>query len=247
LCGIPLLVHEQNRVPGLTNRFLAYFATQVLEAFPGSWPRGQAVVTCGNPVRAALLAVAPPSERWAGRSGPLRLLITGGSQGADALNQALPAALARLPEALLPDICHQAGSGRQAATQAAYTAAGLPARVDEFIDDMAAAYAWADLVVCRSGASTVAELAAVGLGAVLVPFPQAVDDHQTRNAEFLATAGAARLLPQPECTPGNLAAVLAELLATREPLLRMAEAARALAVPDAAERVARLCMQAMRG
>lgn len=242
LRGVPLLVHEQNRVPGLTNRFLAHFASKVLEGFPGSWPARRRAITCGNPVRAALLAVAPPAVRLAGRNGPPRLLITGGSQGAGALNRVLPAALARLPQALRPEVRHQAGKGHLAATRAAYAEAGLSAQVDEFIDDMAAAYAWADLVVCRSGALTVAELAVVGIGALLVPFPHAVDDHQTRNAEFLAAAGAARLLPEPQCTPARLATELAALLGGRAALLQMAQAARALAVPDAAERVAALCL-----
>jgi UDP-N-acetylglucosamine--N-acetylmuramyl-(pentapeptide) pyrophosphoryl-undecaprenol N-acetylglucosamine transferase len=184
-----------------------------------------------------------PSARLAQRSGKPCLLITGGSQGAQALNRVLPEAIALLSGTAAPEIRHQAGRGRAADTAAAYAAAGLVAQVDEFIDDMAAAYAWADLVVCRAGALTVSELAAAGLGSILVPFPFAVDDHQTRNAEYLVEAGAASLLPEAACTAAALARLLQPLLSDRAGLLRMAQAARALASPDSAAQVARACLE----
>ena len=187
---IPLVIHEQNAIPGLTNRWLAKLATRVLEAFPNSFS-GVAAQATGNPVRAeitALPAPQPTGER------PLRLLIIGGSLGAQALNETVPAALARLGAAQRPEVRHQAGRGKAAATEAAYQALAVAAEVSEFVDDMAAAYAWADLVICRAGALTVSELMAAGLPAILVPFPFAVDDHQTVNARFLTDAGAGRQL-----------------------------------------------------
>lgn len=243
LRGIPLLVHEQNRIPGLTNRVLASMASSVFQAFPGSWPERFRAITCGNPVRRSVSDLPPPEVRLHQRSGRTRLLVTGGSQGAQALNSVVPQALRQLPEQALPEIRHQAGRGRAQQTAEAYSAAGVKARVEEFISDMAQAYAWADLVVCRSGALTVSELAAAGVGAVLVPYPHAVDDHQTRNAEFLVAAGAARLLPEPECDPQALGSLLGELLGDRAILLRMAKSARAAALPDAADRIAEVCME----
>lgn len=241
--GVPLVIHEQNRVPGLTNKVLARFSRRVLQAFPETWPTHFKAETCGNPVRSDLVAVVPPEQRLAGRLGPMRLLITGGSQGAQALNEFLPNAVARLPAGFAVEVRHQAGKGRAAETAQAYLQAGVKAEVREFIEDMAEAYAWADLVVCRSGALTVSELAAVGLPAILVPFPFAVDDHQTRNAEFLVNAGAARLQDESSCTIDAMTGHLQELLSDRAGLLRMAKAARAVAVPDAAERVADICLQ----
>jgi len=241
--GVPLLIHEQNRIPGLTNRVLARFAHRVLQAFPDTWPARFKAETCGNPVRSDLIAMLPPEQRLAGRSGSLRLLVTGGSQGSRALNEFLPAAVARLPAGLTVEVRHQAGKGRATETEKAYEHAGVKATVLEFIEDMAEAYGWADLVVCRSGALTVSELAAVGLPAILVPFPFAVDDHQTRNAEFLVGAGAARLQDEASCTPETMSRHLAELLSDRAGLLQMANAARALALPNAAERVADICLQ----
>ena len=243
MLGVPLLVHEQNRVPGLTNRVLALFASQVLEAFPQSWRKRGGVRTCGNPVRAGVAALPPPAERWAGRSGPIRLLVTGGSQGARSLNRAVPSAIAALPRALRPDILHQAGRAELGMSREAYHAAGVEAKVEAFIDDMAAAYSWADLVVCRAGALTVSELAAAGLGAILVPFPHAVDDHQARNAQFLAENGAARMLRESERLAADLCEIFTELLADRARLQHMAEIARAHAMPDAADCVAALCQE----
>jgi UDP-N-acetylglucosamine--N-acetylmuramyl-(pentapeptide) pyrophosphoryl-undecaprenol N-acetylglucosamine transferase len=247
LSGVPLVIHEQNRIPGLTNRVLAKFSQRVLQAFPGTWPSSIKAETCGNPVRKELASLLPPSERLAGREGKFRVLITGGSQGARALNEFLPTAIGNIAaqdnhQANI-EVWHQAGKGRAAETQQAYQQAGVQARVVEFIENMAEAYAWADLVVCRSGALTVSELAAVGLPAILVPFPFAVDDHQTRNAEFLVNAGAARLQPEAGCNTKSLSSLLSELLSDRASLLKMAEAARALAVPDSADRVADICLQ----
>jgi UDP-N-acetylglucosamine--N-acetylmuramyl-(pentapeptide) pyrophosphoryl-undecaprenol N-acetylglucosamine transferase len=246
LRGVPLLVHEQNRIPGLTNRVLACLAQRVLQAFPGTWPQRLRAITCGNPVRQAVAGLPPPAERLQHHSGQPRLLVLGGSQGARALNSVLPQAIARLRPEVVPAIHHQAGKGWGAQTAQAYAAAGVTARVEEFIEDMAPAYAWADLVVCRAGAMTISELAAAGIGAILVPFPHAVDDHQTRNAEFLTGVGAARLLPEQECDAQSLGNLLQELLGDRQALLHMASSARAVAMPDAADRVAHACMEYVR-
>jgi UDP-N-acetylglucosamine--N-acetylmuramyl-(pentapeptide) pyrophosphoryl-undecaprenol N-acetylglucosamine transferase len=241
LRGIPLLVHEQNRIPGLTNRVLARMARQVLQAFPGTWAEKLQPLTCGNPVRESVVRLPAPDKRMDRHDGRARLLVTGGSQGARALNLALPRALAGIPVAQRPEVLHQAGKSRLEETSAAYREAGVEAEITEFIDDMATAYSQADLVVCRAGALTVSELAAAGVASVLIPFPHAVDDHQTRNAEFLVEAGAAKMLPESECRAGALCQLLLGLLADRSSLLGMALAARAVAVPDSAERVADIC------
>lgn len=255
LRGIPLLVHEQNRVPGLTNRVLARFAARVLQAFPGTWEERLRPLTCGNPVRQDVAALDPPGERLAGRDGPVRVLVTGGSQGARALNLLVPGALQRAPEGLQLEIRHQCGRSRLEETRAAYRAAGFEtpiaaasearrvAEVTEFIEDMADAYAWADLVICRAGALTVSEVAAAGVAAVFVPFPHAVDDHQTRNAEYLAERGAALLLPEAGLDAQHLADTLRGLLSDRSRQVEMATRARASAVPDAAGRVADVCQE----
>lgn len=245
LLGLPLVIHEQNAVPGLTNRWLARVATRVLEAFPGSFPRKAGARAVGNPVRAEIAGLAPPEERLPGRTGPVHLLVVGGSLGAEALNVTLPVALARVPAAVRPQVRHQAGRGKTEVAQAAYRAAGVVAEVREFLDDMAGAYAWADLVVCRSGALTVSELAAAGVGSILVPYPHAVDDHQTRNAAFLADAGAAVLLPQPQLSAEHLAGLLEALVTDRPRLLAMAQAARAQGRPDATTRVADCCEEVL--
>jgi UDP-N-acetylglucosamine--N-acetylmuramyl-(pentapeptide) pyrophosphoryl-undecaprenol N-acetylglucosamine transferase len=249
---LPLVIHEQNRVPGLTNQWLARIAARVFEAFPGSFPPARRAVACGNPVRSEIAIVPPPEERLAGRlqgPGPRRLLVLGGSLGAQALNRTLPFALAQIPEGLRPQVRHQAGERTLAEAEQGYVQAGVAAEVTAFIADMATAYGWADLAVCRAGALTVSELAAVGLPAILVPYPHAVDDHQTGNARFLSEAGAARLVTQAELTPETLARHLTELLGDPALLLTMARAARAKAQPDAAGRVAAACreVQAERG
>jgi UDP-N-acetylglucosamine--N-acetylmuramyl-(pentapeptide) pyrophosphoryl-undecaprenol N-acetylglucosamine transferase len=244
LLGRPLVIHEQNAIAGVTNRILARFAHTVAEAFPGSFGPITCAVAVGNPVRQAIEALTAGAAARAPRE-PRRLLVFGGSQGAAALNRLAPAALALLPPAERPAVLHQTGRERREAVAAAYAALGMQADVREFIDDMAAAYAWADLAVSRSGALTVSELAAVGLPAVLVPFPTAVDDHQTRNARFLANRGAAVLLAEDGLTPERLAAELRNLLGRdARDLAAMAEAARRAAAPGAAERLADLCLAA---
>ena len=241
----PLLVHEQNRAPGLTNRVLARLARRVLCGFPGSFP-GRACEAVGNPVRPEIAAVAPPAQRLAGRTGAARLLVLGGSQGAHSLNIALPQVLARLPAAQRPDVRHQCGERHAEKCREVYAQAGVTASVEPFIADMAEAYAWADLVVCRAGALTLAELCAAGVGALLVPYPNAVDDHQTRNAEFLVERGAARLLPEGEGFDARLFAAPAPLLADPGARLALAEAARAAALPRAAEAVAAIVIEEAR-
>ena len=239
LAGVPLLVHEQNRVPGLTNRVLAKLARRVLAGFPDAFPVAEHV---GNPVRAEIAAIAPPAERFAREAGPLRVLVLGGSQGARALNRAVPAALATLAADTKLVVRHQTGAKLHEEAQAEYAKTTLDARVEPFIDDMAAAYAWADVVVCRAGALTLAELCAAGVGSVLVPYPHAVDDHQTRNAAFLVDCGGALLVPESGALADALLGALRGILAAPGKLLAMAEAARAQARPDAAERIAGLCL-----
>jgi UDP-N-acetylglucosamine--N-acetylmuramyl-(pentapeptide) pyrophosphoryl-undecaprenol N-acetylglucosamine transferase len=241
---IPLVVHEQNAIAGLTNRGLSRLANRVLEAFPATFAPARQAQTVGNPVRAEIAALPPPAERFAGRAGRPRLLVLGGSQGALALNQRVPQALALLEPDERPEVWHQAGGRLHEAAVEAYREAGMTARLTPFIADMAEAYGWADLVLCRAGALTVAELAAAGVGAVLVPFPFAVDDHQTANARFLERGDAALVFQQAELTPEPLAKVLRELLGARARLLRMAEAARRLARIEAADRVATACLEA---
>ncbi|WP_454832067.1 undecaprenyldiphospho-muramoylpentapeptide beta-N-acetylglucosaminyltransferase [Pseudoxanthomonas wuyuanensis] len=247
LMRVPLLVHEQNRAPGFTNRILARFARRILSGFPGAFPQREEYV--GNPVRSEIAALPAPGERLAGRQDPLRLLVLGGSQGARALNNAVPQAIAALAESagsiddLKIQVRHQCGEKLRDEAMRAYADAGVDASVEAFIADMAAAYAWADLVVCRAGASTLAELCAVGIGSVLVPFAQAVDDHQTRNAEFLAERGAAVLLKQDERLPERLQAALRDLAGDSGRRMAMAVAARGLAKVDAAERIADIILE----
>ena len=242
LAGCPLVVHEQNAVPGVTNRILSRLSLNVLEGFPGSFPARRHARYVGNPVRAAIAALPPPEKRFTGRSGARRLLVIGGSQGARVLNLNVPAAVAAL-EAGSVEVLHQTGVRDAEAVTTLYREQKVEARVTPFIDDMAAAYAWADLAVCRSGALTVAELSAAGLGALLVPFAAAVDDHQTKNARFLVEQGAALLLAQSAATTEALGGALRVLLQDRERPLAMARAARALARGDAAELVADVCLK----
>jgi UDP-N-acetylglucosamine--N-acetylmuramyl-(pentapeptide) pyrophosphoryl-undecaprenol N-acetylglucosamine transferase len=243
LLRLPLVIQEQNRVPGLTNRWLARIADRVFEAFPGSFPRSRRAVVCGNPVRAEIAAIPAPAERMAARSGPRRLLVLGGSLGARVLNETVPNAVATLPEELRPEILHQAGELTVETARTAYREAEVNARVTPFIDDMATAYAWADLAVCRAGALTVSELAAAGVASVLVPYPHAVDDHQTGNARYLADAGAAYLLPQSQLSARALGALLAGLLEAPARLVAMAQAARSLARVQAATQIAAACWE----
>jgi UDP-N-acetylglucosamine--N-acetylmuramyl-(pentapeptide) pyrophosphoryl-undecaprenol N-acetylglucosamine transferase len=241
LTGRPLVVHEQNSVAGLANRVLAGVADRVLSGFPNVLGQGE---WTGNPVRAEIAALPQPAQRYAGRSGRLDVLVVGGSLGAQALNDAVPRALTLITADKRPRVTHQSGAKQIDALRAAYAVAGVEAELLPFIDDMAARYAQADLVICRAGALTVAELAAAGVASVLVPFPHAVDDHQTGNARFLSEAGAAILLPQKELTPEKLAALLGEL--TRGQLAGMAEKARTLAKPEATRAVAEACMEVAR-
>jgi UDP-N-acetylglucosamine--N-acetylmuramyl-(pentapeptide) pyrophosphoryl-undecaprenol N-acetylglucosamine transferase len=239
----PLVIHEQNAVAGMTNRVLARFARKVFEAFPNSFGSGVRAERVGNPVRREIAAVPAPEVRFATRSGPLRVLVFGGSQGAARLNAVVPAALELMPAQERPVIVHQAGERNYQQALELYQKHGVHAEVRAFIDDMAQAYAGADLVVCRSGALTVAELSAAGVGSLLVPFAAAVDDHQTRNAQFLVDANAAVLLPERELTPQRLADELTRLLAQgREGLNRMAQNARRVAIVDADTRIADACI-----
>jgi UDP-N-acetylglucosamine--N-acetylmuramyl-(pentapeptide) pyrophosphoryl-undecaprenol N-acetylglucosamine transferase len=235
----PLVVHEQNSIAGLANKFLAEVADRRLTGFPGALRKSQ---WCGNPVRAEIAALPGPEERFRHRAGPLQLLIVGGSLGAQALNEIVPQSLALVPGQHRPQVTHQSGVKHLERLRDNYALAGVPAETVAFIDDMAAAYGRADLVICRAGALTVTELAAAGVASILVPFPYAVDDHQTHNARFLADAGAAVLVQQRDLSPRRLADLLLEL--TRDKLLEMATRARALAKPDAARSVAAVCMAA---
>ena len=239
LLGIPLVIHEQNRIPGTTNRLLVKWADKVLEAFPDSFKAKTGAICVGNPLRRSIVeamsAEPPPRQRG------LRLLIVGGSLGAKALNETVPQALALSGEKI--EIRHQTGESMRESTEAHYASLGLEAQVDAFIQDMAEAYRWADLAICRAGAVTVSELAAAALPSILIPFPHAIDDHQTANARYLMDAGAAVLLPQAQLTPHYLAEQLKYLLQEPGRIPAMARNALALAKPDAALRVAEICLQ----
>ena len=244
LSRLPLIIHEQNSVAGSTNRWLAPLATRVFEAFPGSFPARARAELVGNPVRSSLTPVEAPRARLLARRGSRRrVLVIGGSQGARILNQTVPKALALLPADRRPEVWHQAGRGLGDA-RAAYAQADVDARVVEFIDDMGEAYQWADLVVARSGALTVSELAMVGVGAVLVPFAAAIDDHQTLNARHFARGGAGIVIPERELTPESLARSLTACLADLDGLAKMADAAHAQAKHAVAERIADACVEA---
>ncbi|MBT9519272.1 MAG: undecaprenyldiphospho-muramoylpentapeptide beta-N-acetylglucosaminyltransferase [Dechloromonas sp.] len=237
LLGKPLVVHEQNSVAGLANRVLAGVADRVVTGFPDVLNKG---IWAGNPVRPEIAKIAPPAERFAEHTGALRVLVIGGSLGAQALNEMVPKGMALLAESEQPQIVHQAGEKHIEALKANYAAVGVQAHCVSFIEDMAGAYEWADLVICRAGALTVAELAATGVASILVPFPHAVDDHQTGNAKFLVNVGGAFLLPQTELTPESIALIRNY---SRGQLLEMAEKARSLAKPDATEEVATICAE----
>jgi UDP-N-acetylglucosamine--N-acetylmuramyl-(pentapeptide) pyrophosphoryl-undecaprenol N-acetylglucosamine transferase len=238
LLGKPLVLHEQNSVAGMTNKVLTGIADRVFTAFPNVFKKAEWV---GNPLRAEFLRQPAPAERFAGRSGPLRLLVVGGSLGAKALNDTVPQALALIPSAQRPQVIHQSGEKQIEALRANYTAAGVLAELTPFIDDTAQAFADADLIVCRAGASTVTEIAAVGAAALFVPFPHAVDDHQTTNARFLTDAGGAWLVQQTELTPASLAMKLQTL--QREQLMEMAGKAKQMEKTDAVAAVVSACEQ----
>jgi UDP-N-acetylglucosamine--N-acetylmuramyl-(pentapeptide) pyrophosphoryl-undecaprenol N-acetylglucosamine transferase len=239
LLNRPLVVHEQNSIAGLANKVLAEVADRRLSGFPGALRKSQ---WCGNPVRAEIAVLPAPEERFRHRAGPLQLLVVGGSLGAQALNEIVPQSLALISGERRPRVTHQSGIKHLERLRDNYALAGVPAETVAFIEDMAAGYGRADLVICRAGALTVTELAAAGVASILVPFPYAVDDHQTHNARFLADAGAAVLVQQRDLSPRRLADLLLEL--TRGKLLEMAARARALAKPDAARSVAAVCMAA---
>jgi UDP-N-acetylglucosamine--N-acetylmuramyl-(pentapeptide) pyrophosphoryl-undecaprenol N-acetylglucosamine transferase len=236
LTGRPLVLHEQNSIAGLANKVLGRFAASVLSGFPGALPEARWV---GNPVREEIVAVAPPAMRFEGRDGPLRLLVVGGSLGATAFNDVVPRALAMISAERRPTVVHQAGEKQIDTLRAAYAAVGVEGDLRPFIEDMAAAYADADLVLCRAGALTIAELSAAGAASLLVPYPYAVDDHQTTNAHFLSSREAAWFMPQSTLETEKLARLLSEI--DRSQLLGMAENARALARPLAAVDVADVC------
>lgn len=234
----PLVIHEQNSVAGMSNKALAKLADRVLTGFPDVMKRAE---WCGNPVRDSIAALPEPQLRYNARSGVLNVLVVGGSLGAKAINECLPQALFCMPQESEPRVTHQTGKKNFEEVQELYHQAGIAAEVKPFLDDMAQYYAWADVVICRAGALTVAELAAAGVASILIPFPHAVDDHQTGNARFLSEKGAAVLLPQTELSPQHLAGLLQGM--TRAKALSMALAARALAQPEAAQRVAQVCKE----
>ena len=235
----PLALHEQNAIAGLANRVLAQVSDKVMVAFPGALKGAE---WTGNPVRGEIAAIASPEMRFQGRRGPLRLLIVGGSLGAQALNEVMPKALSLLEAK--PLVVHQAGEKHLDVLKANYAAAGVQGELVAFIDDMGRRYAEADLVICRAGAVTIAELSAGGMASILVPFPHAVDDHQTANARFLSERRAAILIQQRDLSPEKLAGLIGSL--DRAKLLDMARNARALGKPDAARVVAQRCMQLAR-
>ena len=240
LKGIPIVIHEQNSVAGTTNKLVARIARRVMQGFPGALARGE---WCGNPVRPAIATLPPPQQRFAGREGLPRLLVLGGSRGALAINQMLPAALALIEPSQRPQVRHQTGKLHCAETQALYDAAGVSAEVVAFITQMDEAYGWADFAICRAGALTCAELTCAGLGALLIPFPYAIDDHQTVNGELLVGQGAAQMIAQGDLTPALLAEHISALCADSDRRLKMAMRARELAKTGAAERVAAVCLE----
>ncbi len=235
----PLVLHEQNSIAGMANKVLAGVADRVFTAFPGVLPKARKVRWVGNPLRAAFTQYPDPAERFAGRSGPLKVLVVGGSLGAQALNSVVPQALALIPPAERPVVTHQSGARQIDALRTNYAAAGVQAELLPFIDDMARAYAEADLVVCRAGATTVTEIAAIGAAALFVPFPHAVDDHQTTNARFLVDQGAGRLIQQRDLTPEGLAELLQKT--ERSALLEQALKAKATQKIHAVEEVVAAC------
>jgi UDP-N-acetylglucosamine--N-acetylmuramyl-(pentapeptide) pyrophosphoryl-undecaprenol N-acetylglucosamine transferase len=237
----PLIIHEANAVPGFTNRVLSAFAQRVLSGFPGTFGNRPGVKHVGNPVRKEIYQLPAPEQRLAGRHGRLRILVIGGSQGARALNRVVADTYRTMSTDMRPELWHQCGSRWLDETRSAYGDLAESVQLVEFIEDMAEAYRWADIVLCRSGAMTVAELAAAGIGAVLVPFPYATDDHQTANAAYLADRSAAILVPEKECTVSRLEEIIGQLTQNREAVLQMAHHARECAVPDADVAVALVC------
>ncbi|MCB6183496.1 undecaprenyldiphospho-muramoylpentapeptide beta-N-acetylglucosaminyltransferase [Leeia sp. TBRC 13508] len=239
LSGIPLVIHEQNAIAGMTNRLAAKMAKLILQAFPKAFEAASNVRTVGNPVRDAICQIQSPALRYENRQGALNLLVVGGSLGAKALNEVVPAAIALLPTEMRPRITHQSGEKQIAELRANYEAAGVGAEAVPFIEDMASALAAADVVICRAGALTVSELAVAGVPGIYVPLPHAVDDHQTANAKSLTENDAGWLLPQSSLNANSLAALLQGL--TREELKRRAMNARQLGLPHATDMVVVAC------
>ena len=242
LTGVPLLIHEQNTVAGYANRLLAYLARKVLLAFPGAVPARRSCTETGNPVRRELVGLEAPRRRFAARSGPLRILVLGGSQGARVLNRKLPEGLAGLSMDFT--VVHQAGKSNAEEVQLSYRRLGVESEVREFIVNMAEVYAWADLAICRAGALTLAELTAVGLGAILVPFALAADDHQTRNAQYMVKRGAAWLIAERDLSPQALAEAVEQFAPNRASALARALRAHELARPQATRDVVDACLKA---
>ena len=241
----PVIIHEQNAIPGLTNRMLSYLAKRVLQGFPNSFSAARKALWVGNPVRASIESLPKPEHRFAGRTAAIRVLILGGSLGARALNAVLPEALMTLEQQF--EVKHQCGPKHLDDCQQAYQQAGVDAEVTAFIEDMSEAYGWADLVICRAGALTIAELAAAGVGAILVPYPYAVDDHQTYNASALVAVGAAILMPEKTMTAEVLADQIMQLTRDRSQLLTMAKAAQTQAKPGTASQIAEICLEQVHG
>jgi len=241
------LIHEQNAIPGLTNKLLSHFSKKILEGFPDTFPSSkdqqEKVLGVGNPVRKDIASISDPETRLGDRWGHVNVLVFGGSLGAQVLNEVVPMALEELPVDKRPIVRHQAGKNKNEATEKLYEKVGVKATITPFIEDMAEAYEWADLVICRSGALTVAEIAAAGMASVMVPYLYAVDDHQTANAKYLSDSGAAVLIPQKELTKDSLAEVLTTLCSDRNSLIEMSVKARRLAKPKATEEVAALCAE----
>jgi len=237
LCRKPLIIHEQNAIPGLTNRLLSHIATVVFEAFPHAFPERTKAIAIGNPVRSEILQLPAPKERLRKHGNKLRLLVIGGSLGAMALNIIVPKTLKHLTQRNQIDVWHQTGKRHYESAKQNYKSYGVDGRVDAFINDMAGAYAWADLVLCRSGALTVSELAATGVGSILVPYPHAVDDHQTANAQYLVSAGAAELLSQNELNVNSLTALISKYIDNTERVLQTAEAAYSLRKSDSVDQL----------
>ncbi len=242
--GIPLIIHEQNSIPGFTNRILSRFAATVLVAFPDAFRNKKNMIYTGNPIRKSITNLPEPNVRFAEHSGNIRLLVLGGSLGAKYLNDNLPVSLSLLSKGQQFDVWHQAGKGKHVETMEIYSKQNVKARVVEFIVDMDAAYLWADLIICRAGAMTVSEISNVGLASILVPYPYAVDDHQTHNAAFLVNANAAIMAQQSELSVNYLTKLLSDIIIKgRSYLLIMANNAYSLAKPDATSRVAQICME----
>jgi len=244
----PVVLHEQNAIAGATNKILAGLAKRIMVAFPQVLTQYPAkVIFTGNPVREDIIAIKAPEVRASKRSAPFRVLVLGGSQGATKLNEVVPQAIALLDPDDVPVILHQTGKNHLAQTKSNYAKYGVKAKITDFIEEMALAYAWADVIIARSGALTVAEIAAAGVASILIPFPHAVDDHQTANAQYLSEQGAACLLPQSDLSPRALRDLLEVLMHHPEKRLNMAIASRKLAMPLATKRVAQQCVEVARG